>query len=101
MKWLGLAGETYRSSSSRKTLQSGVFARKSNLRRRLMKLFRRFWGPKLLCGSLFVLTCVSPAGAQDSTPKILKQVEPEYPRVLKVAAAASTVEVKITFHPHK
>jgi hypothetical protein len=29
MEQLGIAGETYRSSSSRKTLQSGVFARSS------------------------------------------------------------------------
>lgn len=64
-----------------------------------MTLFRRYRGPELLCGCLLVLLCVFTALSQESGRKILKQVEPEYPRVLKKMEIGGVVRLKVTIRP--
>jgi len=61
-----------------------------------MTSFRGVWGLKLLCGCLLVLFCVHTAAAQESNRKIVKQVEPEYPRVLKKMEIGGVVRLKVT-----
>jgi TonB family protein len=53
------------------------------------------WGLKLLSGSLLVLCLCAPLGAQEGGRKLLKQVEPEYPRVLKKMEIGGTVRLKV------
>lgn len=58
---------------------------------------RRFWGPRLLLRSVFVaILCASAVHAQESNRKVLKQVEPEYPRVLKKMEIGGVVRLKVT-----
>lgn len=64
-----------------------------------MILFRRFRGPKLVCGCLFALLCILGANGQESTRKIVKEVEPEYPRVLKKMEIGGVVRLKVTIRP--
>lgn len=52
------------------------------------------WGPKLLGSFLLVLCLCLPLAAQESR-KILKQVEPEYPHVLKKMEIGGTVRLKV------
>lgn len=61
-----------------------------------MKRFRRFWGPKLLCGCFLLSLCASGINSQETNRKILKQVEPEYPRVLKKMEIGGVVRLKVT-----
>jgi TonB family protein len=57
---------------------------------------RSAWGRKLLCGFFFALLCLQTVSAQENTRKILKQVEPEYPRVLKKMEIGGVVRLKVT-----
>jgi TonB family protein len=52
------------------------------------------WGPKVLSGFLLILCLGVSVGAQEGR-KILKQVEPEYPRVLKKMEIGGTVRLKV------
>jgi len=60
-----------------------------------MTSFRGVWGAKLLCGCLLVLFCVHTAAAQEGNRKVLKQVEAEYPRVLKKMEIGGVVKLKV------
>jgi TonB family protein len=62
-------------------------------------LFRRLWGPTLLCGCLMLLPCVSAVRSQETNRKVLKQVEPEYPRVLKKMEIGGVVRLRVTIKP--
>lgn len=61
-----------------------------------MKPPRRFWGPKLLWGCFVLLVCAIGIHSQETNRKILKQVEPEYPRVLKKMEIGGVVRLKVT-----
>jgi TonB family protein len=52
------------------------------------------WGPKLLSGLLLVLCLCVSVRAQEGR-RVLKQVEPEYPRVLKKMEIGGTVRLKV------
>jgi TonB family protein len=56
---------------------------------------RRLRGPKLLCSFLLIFVSVAVTSAQESGRKILKQVEPEYPRVLKKMEIGGVVRLKV------
>jgi TonB family protein len=60
-----------------------------------MTLSRRLRGPKLLCSCVLVFLSVSLTSAQEANRKILKQVEPEYPRVLKKMEIGGVVRLKV------
>jgi TonB family protein len=60
----------------------------------MMTRCRDSWGPKLLGGFLLILCLCVPLGAQESR-KLLKQVEPDYPRVLKKMEIGGTVRLKV------
>jgi TonB family protein len=60
-----------------------------------MTLSRRLRGPKLLCSCVLIFLSVSLTYAQESNRKILKQVEPEYPRVLKKMEIGGVVRLKV------
>lgn len=69
------------------------------LRTQLLNLVRRTWRP-LLFGALLVLAqsiAVAPprVAAQLSDRKLIKQVEPEYPLILKRAGIGGSVRLKV------
>ena len=53
------------------------------------------WRPKLLSGFLLIFCLCASIGAQEANRKILKQVEPEYPHVLKKMEIGGTVRLKV------
>jgi TonB family protein len=69
-----------------------------SVKARMMRC-RRFWGLTLLGSCVLAISCAGTLCAQETNRKLLKQVEPEYPRVLKKMEIGGIVRLKLTIKP--